>query len=90
LKNRGVLVQITQDHKEEIDNTICATVNDRQLVMLAKDFMAIMKPIAVALDRAQRNDTTISLAVEVWSKLELDFQQLNMNTNAVMKCFCKR
>jgi hypothetical protein len=53
LKNRGVLVQITQDHKEEIDNTICATVNDMQLVMLAKDFMAIMKPTAVALDRAQ-------------------------------------
>lgn len=69
LKNRGILVQICQDHKSEIDKNIATIVNNANLVMNAQDYSSRMRPIAVALDRMQRDKTTIAVAVEVWFML---------------------
>ena len=87
LRNRGALVQVTQDHKNEIDSDIVDIVNDSGLVCSAKEYVAVMKPIAVALDRCQRNDTTIAVAVEVWERLARELQH---QSNDVCYHFKKR
>lgn len=48
-----------------------------------KGFQAITKPKALALNRIQHMDTTISLTAEVRSKLKLEFQQLNTNIQSM-------
>jgi hypothetical protein len=72
LRNRGVLVQDVQDHNADIDPNIADAVNDVILVQLANQYLSIIKPIAIALDRMQSKDATIAVAVEVWAKLEKD------------------
>ena len=72
LKNRGILVQICQDHKDSIDRTISNLVNDVAFAAKAKTYMELMMPIYVALDQAQQSGTTIAVSVEIWHKLGLD------------------
>lgn len=87
LENRGILVQVCQDKKELIDPNIFRIVNDINITVNAKDFLRRMKPIAVSLDRMQRDGTTIAVAVEIWKKLETDL--LGQPDN-VLKYFKKR
>lgn len=87
LENRGILVQLCQDKKEFIDKDIFRIVNDINITINAKDFLQRMKPIAVSLDRMQRDGATISVAVEVWKKLENDLNEQPAN---VLKQFKKR
>lgn len=74
LDNRGTLVQICQDNKDDIDIEIIKIVNDSHVAKNAVDLVARLTPIAVGLDRMQRALTTISVAVEIWNKLEKDLQ----------------
>jgi len=87
LKNRGILVQICQDHKDSIDRTISNLVNDAAFAAKAKTYMELMMPISVALDRAQRSGTTIAVSVEIWHKLGLDLLE---QATSVMKLFESR
>lgn len=87
LDNRGVLVQLCQDHKDAIESDIIKIVNDAQIAINANDLIARLDPIAIALDRVQRDYTTISICVEVWHKLEMDLSQQPLS---VKKSFFKR
>lgn len=87
LDNRGILVQICQDHKSEIEGHIIKIVNDSQVTMNAVDFLKRLSPISIALDRMQRNSSTIAVAVEIWHKLRLDLDDQPLN---VKKCFENR
>lgn len=72
LDNRGILVQVCQDYAAQIDAEIFEAVNDINLMKNAVDFITRTKPISIALDRIQRDSTTIGVAVEVWLRLERD------------------
>lgn len=74
LKNRGILVQVCQDHKSEIDAAIFKIVNDVSVANNAQDYLDIMLPIAVALDKVQKSNTMISTCVEIWHDLANDLQ----------------
>jgi len=84
LKNRGILVQVCQDHKDDIDPPIVERVNDVTFANKAKIYTDLMKPISVALDRAQSSGSTISVCVEIWHKLGMD---LSTQPDSVMKLF---
>lgn len=43
--------------------------------MNAVDFVKRLSPITIALDRTQRNCTTIAIAVEIWHTLHLEFEE---------------
>lgn len=47
-------------------------MNDTQIAINSSDLIARLNPIAIALDRVQRDYCTISVCVEVWYKLEMD------------------
>ncbi|XP_047986596.1 uncharacterized protein LOC125226609 [Leguminivora glycinivorella] len=85
LDNRGILVQVSQDHKDKIDREVIKIVNDCQITMNAVDFLKTLSPIATALDRMQRNTTTIAIAVEIWNKLEFDLLGNSAYQNAKTK-----
>lgn len=87
LENRGILVQVCQDNKESVDSNIYRIVNDINITNNARDFLLRMKPIAVALDRMQRDGSTIAVAVEIWRKLGGDLKGQPEN---VLKQFKKR
>jgi len=74
LKNRGILVQVCQDHKADIDSAIFKIVNDVSVANNAQNFLDMMPPIAVALDKVQKSNTMISTCVEIWHDLANDLQ----------------
>lgn len=74
LDNRGILVKLCQDCKEHIDNDIIIIVNDTAITANAVDLLKTFTPIAIALEKMQRNCTTIAVAVEIWNKLESELK----------------
>lgn len=58
-----------------------------KIVTNASDLMACLNPVSTALDRTQRDNTTISVAVEVWKTLEEDLEDKSL---IVRRCFYKR
>lgn len=64
LANRGILVQICQDYQNQIDDNIVQIVNDPVITNNATQLQNLLDPIARALDRAQRDGTTISVVME--------------------------
>lgn len=90
LDNRGILVQVSQDHKEKIDKDVIKIVNDCQITMNVVDFLKTLSPIATALDRMQRNTTTIAVAVEIWNRLEFDLLGGADQSAKTKKLFLKR
>lgn len=87
VENRGILVQICQNHREEIESDIYRIVNDIQIANNSLDLLARLDPITKALDRSQRDGTTISVAVEIWNNLEKD---LSSQPTEVKSAFNKR
>ncbi|CAH2090930.1 unnamed protein product [Euphydryas editha] len=87
VENRGILVQICQNHRDAIDRDIYRIVNDIQIANNSLDLLARLDPIAKALDRSQRDGTTISVAVEIWNYLEKD---LTSQPTEVISAFKKR
>lgn len=82
LDNRGILVQICQDHKDDINDEICSLVNSGRLTKKCQNYNAVLGPIAIALDRMQSDMCTISIAVEIWYKLQIDLQSQSEDVNA--------
>ena len=74
LQNRGKIVTVCDQHRAEIPAAISELVNDQILARNAEDYRDRMTPIAIALDRAQRDSSTIAVAVEIWIKLQADVQ----------------
>lgn len=70
LDNRGKLVQVCQDHKNEIEKDIFNLVNDVNLMVNCTDYSNILNPIAVALDEMQKDKTKIAQCVEIWFDLK--------------------
>ena len=91
LDNRGILVQLCQDHDEVIDKDIIKIINDTHIIKNAMDIMNRLNPISIALDRMQRDQTTIGIAVEIWYRLEKDLKMERKDQpSMVWKAFVKR
>ena len=70
LDNWAVLLLVCENLREGIDKQIAAKVKDFALKRNAEDYLEIMVPIAVALDKLQQSRCTLSQAVDIWSELE--------------------
>ena len=64
-------------NKTVIDNSIKQIIHNKSLKRKVEDYHDKIKPIAVALDKMQRDETLISEAVEIWNELE---KSLNLIT----------
>lgn len=75
------LLQICEEHKDDIDATIFQKVSNIQIKRLAEQFLKLLKPISVTLDRIQQKGACLSLAVEEWKKLGAVFDSLEEDVN---------
>lgn len=71
----NILLQICEENKEKIDNTIFQKVSNIGLKRSAEEYLKILKPISIALDTLQGKGATLSNAVEEWKKLENIFEE---------------
>ena len=66
LRNWPILVQVCEEHRDRIDKDIARQVTNLSLKRNVEDYLQLLKPISVALDKVQSNTCVISEAVEVW------------------------
>lgn len=69
LRNWPILVQVCEEHRENIDKDVAKQVTNLSLKRNVEDYLQLLKPIAVALDKVQSNTCVISEAVEAWLSL---------------------
>ena len=66
LTNRRFFIQIIQDHGEEIDQSIAQKIMDNTLYRKIKDLAEVLRPVTVAIDKAQRDTTCLADATEIF------------------------
>jgi transcription termination factor NusB len=83
------LLKICEENRNEIDTIVSEKVSNIQIKRLAEDFLAILKPISIALDRVKKN-AFLSDAVEVWKELESTFDKDDNISIIQIRIFKKR
>ena len=76
VNNWATLVKVVETHREEIDSNICNQVLDITLKHKAMEYLSRMKPIAIALDKLQRDKCHLSDAVVIWKELQETFENM--------------
>jgi len=89
VKNWPVIMTICEENRLEIDTSVQNLVLNMALKRNCEDLLARMKPIAVALDKLQKNNSTIADTTEEWKKLEEELDSKNL-PNQFKSAFAKR
>jgi hypothetical protein len=89
LKEWPKLVKICEENKDKIDSIIYGKIMNMVIKQAAEEYLKILKPVAVALDKLQKNLTFISDAVEIWKELEDKLTEAEVNLSK-MQLFEKR
>ena len=74
LENWPILIRVCEEHRDIIDRDIANKIKDFAIKQNAENYKDLLKPIAVALDRMQRDGCTLSDAVIVWTDLYQDLK----------------
>ena len=80
------MITITQEHEEEIDTAIATKILNIDLYRQARDLVEQLKPVAVAIDIAQRNSTNLADGCALFLSL-LQEPAFQLHIAAVEKCF---
>lgn len=79
------LLKISEDHRNEIDAVVREKISNIYLKRSAEDYLAILKPISVAIDRLQRTDATLSDVVQEFKILESAFEETDFTLSQIQK-----
>lgn len=91
IKNWPILVQIVDENRDALDDSIKAKIMNMGIKKNAEDLLLRLKPISIALDRIQKDSCSIAEAVDIWKQLETDLKENNILDNCkVNKCFKNR
>ncbi|KAJ8911975.1 hypothetical protein NQ315_003253 [Exocentrus adspersus] len=86
LENWHILSKICSEHRAAIDKDISTKVFDINLKVNAQDYLQKLKQIAIALDKVQSDNCTISECTEIWLDL-LIFSKENFTDTDIEFCF---
>ncbi|XP_067144541.1 uncharacterized protein [Centruroides vittatus] len=78
IQNWPILMKVCDENRLVIHKDIVAKVQNLEIKHDAEDLLTRLKIIAVALDKMQRNDCTISEGIELWFGVQNDLQQLGI------------
>lgn len=70
IKQWPILMTICEQNRSEVDTSIASIVNNLGVKRNAEELLKRLKPIAVALDKVQRDNCTSADAVDIWKQLE--------------------
>lgn len=93
LHNRAAYQKIVEEHEDDIDRDIATLINDYNLYKQAKDTLQQLKPVAVSLDRLQKDNATIHEACHTWlmllkeESLQPRIQEVTKRMDLAMKPF---
>ena len=76
ITNYHALQYIAKTYKADMKPDIADKINDIQIKRTAEDYLARMKPIAVALDKLQSDTCHITDAVVIWKELEQELEHM--------------
>lgn len=79
------LLKISEDYKKEIDAVVREKISNIYLKRSAEDYLAMLKPISVAIDRLQRTDATLSDVVQEFKNLESKFEETDFTLSHLQK-----
>ena len=82
--NRRFLLQICEDHENEMDTGISRKINDIQIYRSAKHLIEQLTPIANAIDTCQSDATSLADATNTWFELSTN-EKLSQHKEAVDK-----
>ena len=63
---------ICEENRDKTESSIASIVANLGIKRSAEELLQRLKPIAVALDKVQRDNCTIADAVNIWKQLETD------------------
>lgn len=89
LNNWSKLLTVCEDHRNEIDKDIARLIQDMAVKRNCEDYLKILKPISVALDRTQAAACSIADSVHIWKDLE-DTLKLVLSQASFTNKFLKR
>jgi len=69
IKNRPYLMQIIQDHPEDVDTSVAQKVMNMGLFNQVRELSEQLRPIASAIDRAQCDNTNLADACDIFLRL---------------------
>ena len=70
LHNRALLVQMVQEHENDMDSTICSKIMNHNIFKNARDLAEQLKPVADAIDICQKDHSNLADACDIWLKLK--------------------
>ena len=85
LDNWTTLLKVCEEHRGAIDSTVASKVQNISIKRNAEDYLQRLKPIAVALDRVQRDTCLLGGAVEAWKALGKDWEESEQPLSAMKK-----
>lgn len=81
LKNWSKLLTVCEERRDDIDPDIARPTKDVAVKQNCEDYLNILKPIAVALDRMQAADCSIADSVNIWKDLDDSLKPVLSPTN---------
>lgn len=75
IRNRSTLLTICNRYAAEIDPTIRLLIQDNQLKKSVRDLLAVLGPIASAMNQMKANSLKIADGVMIWRKLSADINE---------------
>ena len=85
IKHWPILLTICEQNRDKIDTYIVNIVNNLGIKRSAEELLQRLKPIAVALDKIQRDSCTIADTVDIWKTLEKDLALVTRDTKQKFK-----
>ncbi|KAK2146527.1 hypothetical protein LSH36_602g01037 [Paralvinella palmiformis] len=86
IKKRSSYMNIVHEHEDDFDKQIARKIQDIRIYRNAQDLATQLRPIAVALDKAQSDSHSIADPCHMWLSLQ---QLLEAHCYVVKKC-CKQ
>ena len=84
LKNRTHYLQIVQDHGDDVDRSVAQKIMDMNLFHQVRDLASQLQPISEAITRAQKDNTNLADACDIFFAL-LEEPQLRPHKDLVEK-----
>ena len=85
IKHWPILMTICEQNRNKTDSSVANIVTNLGVKRSAEELLQRRKPIAVALDKVQRDSCTIADAVDIWKQLETDLALDSPDTKQKLK-----
>ena len=83
LNNWHVFRRVCEENHNIIKQEIIEDVRNFEIKKQAEEYQSIIKPISVALDYIQRNETTIADSVIKWKDISKKLIEISNNENII-------